>query len=121
MAREPAKTFRDLEVWQKAHKLVLSIYKYSDRFPGKETYSLTSQLRRAAISVAANIAEGFKKRGRLDKIRIMNIAQGSLEETRYYLILACDLGYGDSSTLLEETDIVGRMLDGYISSIQHSL
>jgi four helix bundle protein len=121
MAREPAKTFRDLEVWKKAHQLVLSIYRYSERFPRKEIYCLTPQIRRSAISVPANIAEGFKKRSKLDKIRIMNIAQGSLEETRYYLILAGDLGYGDSVALLEETDVVGRMLDGYISSIQHSL
>lgn len=121
MAREPAKSFRDLEVWKKAHQLVLSIYRYSERFPRKEIYCLTPQIRRSAISVPANIAEGFKKRSKLDKIRIMNIAQGSLEETRYYLILAVDLGYGDSVALLEETDVVGRMLDGYISSIQHSL
>jgi four helix bundle protein len=121
MAREPAKTFRDLEVWKKAHQLVLSIYRYSERFPRKEIYCLTPQIRRSAISVPANIVEGFKKRSKLDKIRIMNIAQGSLEETRYYLILAGDLGYGDSVALLEETDVVGRMLDGYISSIQHSL
>ncbi len=121
MSREPAKSFRDLQVWQKAHNLVLAIYKYSDKFPRKEIYCLTPQIRRSAISVPANIAEGFKKRSKLDKIRIMNIAQGSLEETRYYLILANDLGYGDSEALLEETDVVSRMLDGYISSIQHSL
>jgi four helix bundle protein len=121
MAREPAKTFRDLEVWKKAHQLVLSIYRYSERFPRKEIYCLTPQIRRSAISVPANIAEGFKKRSKLDKIRIKNIAQGSLEEIRYYLILAGDLGYGDSVALLEETDVVGRMLDGYIASIQHSL
>src|SRR4030042_6759513 len=104
MAREPAKTFRELEVWRKAHHLVLGVYHYSDKFPRKEIYCLMPQIRRSAISVPANIAEGFKKRSKLDKIRIMNIAQGSLEETRYYLILACDLGYGNSSGLLEETD-----------------
>ncbi|MDA2926621.1 four helix bundle protein [Acidobacteria bacterium AH-259-G07] len=62
-------------------------------FPKFELYELRSQLRRAAISIPANIAEGFKKRGKGDKARFMNIAQGSLEETRYYLILARDLGY----------------------------
>jgi hypothetical protein len=64
-------------------------------FPKSETYGLAAQARRAAVSVPANIAEGFKKRGRLDKARFMNIAQGSLEESRYYLILARDLGYVD--------------------------
>lgn len=121
MLRQPARSFRDLEVWRKAHQLILAVYRYSDKFPRKEIYCLTPQIRRSAISVPANIAEGFNKRSKLDKIRIMNIAQGSLEGTRYYLILAEDLGYGDSKTLLEETDVVGKMLDGYISSIQHSL
>lgn len=110
-----------MEVWRKAHQLVLAVYRYFDKFPRREIYCLTPQIRRSAISVPANIAEGFKKQSKLDKIRIMNIAQGSLEETRYYLILAADLGYGDSTALLEETDVVGKMLDGYISSIQHNL
>lgn len=118
MNRAPAKSFRDLVVWQKAHQLVLDIYRYSDRFPAKEGFCLTSQLRRAAISVPANIAEGFKKRGRPDKIRFMNISQGSLEEVRYYLILSSDLGYGNSTELLEQLDVVSRMLDGYIAAIK---
>ncbi len=80
-------------------------------------YGLTSQLRRAAISVPANIAEGFKKKGRLDKARFMNIAQGSLEESRYYLILAGDLDYADTKSLMASLDEVGRMLDTYARSI----
>ena len=75
----PAKSFQDLIVQQKAHQLVLSIYQFSEAFPGKEMYGLTSQLRRAVVSVAANIAEGFKKTGKRDKIRFLNVAQGSLE------------------------------------------
>jgi len=86
----PAKNFQDLIVWQKSHQLVLLVYKYSEAFPRKETFGLTSQLRRSIISVAANIAEGFKKRGKQDKMRFLNISQGSLEESRYYLILAQD-------------------------------
>jgi four helix bundle protein len=82
--REPAKTFEDLVVWQKAHQFVLAVYRVSRSFPRSETYGLTSQFRRAAVSVAANIAEGFRKRGKADKIRFLNIAQGSLEESRYY-------------------------------------
>ncbi|MBT4136958.1 MAG: four helix bundle protein [Candidatus Latescibacteria bacterium] len=99
--RKPAKRFEDLIVWQKAHQWVLAIYRYSEGLPKQEMYGLTSQLRRAAVSVPANIAEGFKKRGNADKIRFMNIAQGSLEECRYYLILTRDLGYGDNEDLSE--------------------
>ena len=90
MKKEPAKSFRDLIVWQKAHQLVLFVYRFSSRFPKTETYGLMSQLRRASVSVPANIAEGFKKKSLADKVRFLNIAQGSLEECRYYLILASD-------------------------------
>jgi four helix bundle protein len=95
--KTPAKTFEDLVVWQKSHRLVLAVYRLTQAFPRSETYGLSSQLRRAAVSVAANIAEGFRKRGKPDKVRFLNIAQGSLEESRYYLILARDLNYGDMS------------------------
>ena len=95
MKRMPAKSFQDLIVWQKAHQFVLSIYRFTETFRKTETYGLTSQLRKAAISTAANIPEGFKKKTKRDRVRFMNIAQGSLEECRYYLILAKDLGYGD--------------------------
>ena len=80
-------------------------------------YGLTSQLRRAAVSVPANIAEGFKKKGPAYKKRFFNIAQGSLEESRYYLILARDLHYGDSQGLLEQLDEVGRLLNAYGDAI----
>jgi len=93
MIREPAKCFEDLIVWQKAHQWVLSVYKHSEIFPKEEKYGVISQLRWSAVSVPANIAEGFKKRGKADKVRYINIAQGSLEESRYYLILAKDLSY----------------------------
>lgn len=113
----PSKKFQDLTVWQEAHKLVLSIYKYSGAFPQKEQYGLTSQLRRSAISVPANIAEGFKKKGKADKLRFMNIAQGSLEEARYYLILAKDLDYGDNDKISDLLETVSRLLEGYIKGI----
>ncbi len=86
MKRAPAREFQDLVVWQKAHQFVLSIYRISTLFPKNELYGLTSQIRRAAVSIPANIVEGFKKRRKPDKARYMNIAQGSLEECRYYLI-----------------------------------
>ena len=117
MNRAPAKNFRDLIVWQKAHQLVLGLYRFSDGFPKSELYGLISQLRRAAVSVPANIAEGFKKTGRADKARFMNTAQGSLEECRYYLILAADLGYGQTDELQGELDEVSRLLDAYASAI----
>jgi four helix bundle protein len=112
-----AKTFQDLIVWQKAHQLVLNIYRFSDGFPQKEIYNLTSQLRRASISIPANIAEGFKKSGDADKARFLNIAQGSLEEVRYYLILAEDLGYGKTEELKNKLDEVGRLLFAYRKAI----
>lgn len=99
MKRPAAKCFEDLIVWQKAHQFVLSIYRMSADFPKSETYGLTSELRRAAVSIPANIAEGFKRRTRAEKARFMNIAQGSLEECRYYLILIIDLQLADSAEL----------------------
>ena len=121
MIREPAKSFQDLIVWQKAHQFVLSAYSLSSDFPKTEMYGLTSKLRRAAISIPANIAEGFKKRGSADKLRFLNIAEGSLEECRYYLILAKDLNYGDTGTLMTQLEEVSRLLIGYSKSILNSL
>ncbi len=118
--KTPAKSFQDLIVWQKAHQFVLAIYRFSDNFPQKEIYGLTSQLRRAAISIPANIAEGFKKRGIADKVRFMNISQGSLEECRYYLILTRDLGYGDSLGLMSQLEEVSKLLEAYSTSIRNS-
>src|ERR1051325_1052063 len=120
MSRAPAKTFQDLVVWQKAHEFVLAAYRISDRFPQKETYGLTSQFRRAAVSIPANIAEGFRKKHRSDKARFMNIAQGSLEECRYYVILANDLGYGDSREILSLLEDVSRLLERYYTAILNS-
>jgi four helix bundle protein len=78
VGRGPARTFKDLVVWQKAHQFVLAAYEYSAGFPRAEIYGLCSQPRRAAISIAANIAEGFRKRSDPDQVRFMNIAQGSI-------------------------------------------
>ncbi|MBU1013509.1 MAG: four helix bundle protein [Bacteroidetes bacterium] len=106
-----AKTFQDLEVWKKAHKMVLNIYKTSKLFPKEEAFGITSQIRRASISIPANIAEGFKRKGLNDKARFYNIAQSSLEEVRYYLILAEDLQYMKSDVSLSNIDEIARMLD----------
>jgi four helix bundle protein len=115
--REPAKRFEQLIVWQKAHQYVLGVYRFTDKFPRTEIYGLTSQLRRAAVSIPANIAEGFKKRGRADKVRFLNIAQGSLEECRYYLILAKDLNYGDTMQLQPQLEEVSKLLEAYAAKI----
>ncbi|MEI8138710.1 MAG: four helix bundle protein [bacterium] len=118
--RMPATRFEDLVVWQKAHLFVLATYRLSRTFPRAETYGLTSQFRRAAVSIAANIAEGFKKRGKADKIRFYNIAQGSLEESRYYLILAKDLEYGDITELRQLSEEISKLLESYSQAILNS-
>jgi len=118
--RPPAKCFEDLIVWQKAYQFVLSVYQFTENFPSKEVYGLTSQLRRAAVSIPANIAEGFKKRGKPDKVRFLNIAQGSLEECRYYLILSVDLHYGNGRELIQKLEEVSKILESYSHSILDS-
>ncbi|HLG29513.1 MAG TPA: four helix bundle protein [Candidatus Brocadiales bacterium] len=113
-----AKRFEDLDVWKKAHKLVLKIYNITRDFPNGEKFGLVSQMRRAAVSIPANIAEGFKKRTLRDKSNFYNIAQGSLEELRYYIILARDLDYvAQNQELVNSVEEIGRMLYGLIQSI----
>ena len=116
-----SRSFQDLIVWQKAHEFVLSVYKLTRNFPKEELFVLTSQFRRAAISIPANIAEGYKKVGKKDKIKYFNISQGSLEECRYYLILTNDLEYGKIDKLLYDLDEVGKILSSYINSISNTL
>ena len=112
-------TFEDLVVWKRAHALVLEIYRITRDYPKDEKFSLVSQMRRAAVSIAANIAEGFKKRTLRDKSNFYNISQGSLEELRYYLILSADLGYlKPNEDLKVFTEEIGRMLNGLIKSMQ---
>ena len=118
--KAPATRFEDLVVWQKAHQFVLATYRLTRTFPRSETYGLSSQWRRAAISIAANIAEGFKKRGKLDKLRFYNIAQGSVEESRYYLILTKDLEYGDISELSGLLEEVSKLLEAYSQAMLDS-
>jgi four helix bundle protein len=115
--RAKARTFRDLLVWNKAHQFVLEVYRLTPAFPKSEMYGLAQQMRRAAVSIPANIAEGFTRRGKADKARFMNMAEGSLEESRYYLILARDLGYGPTNVLLNSLDEVSRLLSAYTRAI----
>ena len=120
MDRPAAKSFTDLVVWQKAHAFVLAVYHATESFPRSELYGLSSQFRRAAISIAANVAEGFKKRSPADKLRFFNIAQGSLEECQYYLIVARDLGYADTSQMTAQLNEVARLREGYASAVRAS-
>ncbi len=116
---ESRKSFEDLIVWQKAHEFVLLVYRYTSCFPKHELYGLTSQFRRASVSIAANIAEGFKKK---DKLRFYNISQGSLEECRYYIRLSKDLSYiEDISRLKLILEDTSRLLNSYYKAISASL
>lgn len=115
--RPPARSFQDLLVWRKAHDLVLAVYTLTAAFPKPETYGLSLQIRRSAVSVPANIAEGFRRRSRTEKARFLNMAESSLEETRYFLILARDLGYGNTASLMTSLEEVSRLLNAYTAAI----
>ncbi|HOU13320.1 MAG TPA: four helix bundle protein [Anaerolineae bacterium] len=111
--------FQQLHAWQEAHRLVLAIYKVTQGFPSEEKFGLVSQMRRAAISIPANIAEGFKRRGIQDKLRFYNIAEGSLEEVKYFLILAKDLSYiATDEDLTLQAETVDRLLNGLLASTE---
>jgi len=105
--------FTELKVWQRSHALVLKLYPLTQSLPADERFGLVSQLRRAAVSVAANIAEGSKRQGPGDFAHFLNIAEGSLAETEYLVMLATDLGYLSEATttpLRAEIDEIARML-----------
>lgn len=106
------KGFRKLLVWQRAHQWVLLIYKLTEKFPKHEMFGLVSQMRRAAVSVAANMAEGYAAGGKGQFGRYLDIAQGSLAEVEYYLILALDLKYITQSEY-EQTESL-RSETGYL-------
>jgi len=112
--------FKDLIMWQKAHSFVLKIYKITEKFPKTEMFGLTSQLRRSSVFIVANIVEGYKKKGKADKLRYYNISQGSLEETRYYLILANDLNYSVDESCMSDLEEISKILNSYCNSIIHS-
>lgn len=119
--RRPATRFEDLVVWQRSHSLVLAIYQLTSSFPKSEVFGLVTQMRRAAVSVAANIVEGFQRKSVSEKLRFLNISQGSLQELRYFLILVEDLKYGDTLNLREDVAKVGRLLAAYMSGIERRM
>ena len=116
-------TFQNILAWQKAYNFVLDVYKYTKSFPESEKYGLISQFQRAAVSIIANIAEGYKKMGKADKLRFMNISQGSLEECRCYVILSRDLGYIDNEVyniLYSKIEEASKLLNGYCKAMLNS-
>lgn len=113
------KTFRELIVWQKAHTLVIEVYKITEIFPKHELFSLVNQIRRAAVSIAANIVEGFKRKGLKDSLNFYNTAEASLEEVKYFLLLSRDLNYINESKykkIFALTEEIGRLLCRWIQS-----
>lgn len=118
------KTFKDILAWQKSHELVLYVYKISNLYPNDETYGLTSQTRRAASSVPANIVEGYKRQNLKDSIRFYNNAEASLEELKYHLLLAKDLQYISKDRynfINEKTEEVSKILFGWTKSQRNFL
>ena len=118
------KTVEEVPVWQKAHELALNVYKITKNFPHSETYGLTSQLRRSASSVPANIAEDFYRNSTKELLQFLYNARGSLGETSYHIRLSKDLKYikdQESSFLKEYCDVVGKQLNGWIKSLKTRL
>ena len=110
----------DIKAWQLAHQFVVDVYTLTREFPDAERYGLCSQFQRAAVSIAANIAEGYKKLSKADKLRFLNISQGSLEECRYYILLSRDLGYIDNDSydsLNSEIEKVSWYTNAYCKGI----
>ena len=121
---EKTHSFKDLIVWQKAHQFVLAIYNVTKQFPKEEIFALTSQVRRAAVSIAANISEGHKKKTIPNQLNYLNISEGSLEEVKYYLILSKDLNYIKETeylALFNSAEEVGRLINGYEKFISKRL
>lgn len=113
-------SFQDIIAWREAHKFVLSVYQVTSSFPNSEKFGLTSQFQRAAVSIPANIAEGYRKLSKADKLRFLNIAQGSLEECRYYILLAKDLKYisqPQHDSLCIQIETTSKLLNGYCKGI----
>lgn len=117
MMKNFAMTFKDLLAWRKSYELTLAIYKLTSFFPPNEEFGLKSQMRRAAVSIISNIAEGFKRNGKNDQIRFYNMAETSLEELKCQSMLSCDLKYITSEQykiLQVVEDESGKLLNGWV-------
>ena len=116
--------FHNLKIWERAHKLTLSLYKVSRRFPNEELYGLTSQIRRSSASIPSNIAEGCGRDSQAETIHFFQVAMGSSSELEYQLILAHDLGYIEEKAFIElsnELSELRRMLNVYIQKLKSTL
>lgn len=123
MENTKIKSFTDLHVWQEGHHLVLSIYRMLTEFPKSESYALTDQMRRCVVSITSNIAEGFSRSGKKEKVQFYYMALGSVTELQNQLLIARDLKYIDKirfDKIAEQTVIVQKMLNGLIRSIKSS-
>ena len=118
-----SKTFRDVMAWKRAHEFVLAFYDTKPMFPEDEKYALVPQFQRAAVSIAATIAEGYKKLSKADKLRFFNIAQGSLEECRYYIILSHDVGYYThevANKMWQKLEEASTVLNAYCKAVKEN-
>ena len=117
-------SFTDLNAWKEAHKLVLEIYKLTKLFPKEEQFSLVDQLRRAAISIVSNIAEGFSRQSYKEKVQFYSMAKGSSTEVQSQLLIARDLGYiasQDFNKIAEISINVNKLLTGLIRSTKQKI
>ena len=115
------RSFEDVIVWQRAHQFVLDVYRLSENFPKHELFGLTSQLRRAAVSIPANFAEGFRKATKPDKLRFYGISLSSLEECRYYLRRAKVLDHGETATLRNGLEEISKLLTSFMAKIRNDV
>lgn len=112
------RSFTDLQVWQEAHRLVLVVYKITKKFPKQELFGLVSQIRRAAVSITSNIAEGFSRRGYKEKLQFYYVSLGSLTEIQNQLLIAKDLDYlnqAEFNKIAEQAISVHKLLNSFIS------
>ncbi|MFH2045280.1 MAG: four helix bundle protein [Pseudomonadota bacterium] len=119
---EMLKNYKELSVWQKSYKLCLHIYKVTKRFPKDEMYGLTSQIRRSAVSIPSNIAEGYGRKTTLEYVRFLYIAYGSVCELETQMMISGDLVYVEKDRLQEIRDEIGdieRMLKAMIKSLEN--
>ena len=112
---EQIKSFKDLRVWNEGHKLVIMIYKMTSSFPKEETFGLVSQMRRAAVSITSNIAEGFSRNSYKEKVQFYAVAQGSVTELQNQALIARDVGYlstGEYEDAQQQSVVVHKMVHG---------
>jgi four helix bundle protein len=122
--KSKSRSFEELLVWRKAHQFVLDVYRTTKSFPKEELFGLTSQYRRAAVSIAANIAEGYGKKGKSDKLRFYNISEGSINECRYYIILSRDLAYVSmekSEQMYDELTYIQKLMSSYSQHLNENV